>query len=412
MHSDVMDMSFVTRSSTPDEAFALKRQAAILARVNVPGVIRLGALTTKGNETTLALVPIDGETLNTKRLDLNHLVAAMTTLALTVSHIHERSVVHCNINADAVIISAKSGKPLLWKFDRAQPSDAADAKARDTRGLFELLEQQLALIPLSHAPRAVKVRSRVEAIIQAGRNVADTDLPTPKALARLLRQAHQQGQANQQANQKGQPATQSRRGAANERLNSLRSSLKLSPNRRKHSAGSRPSIATLGAGSFLATAALLLGAFGIWKVASASSTPLIDPSLPKCPASGGTTATGGTALVADIDGDGCGDNVELGDSTIKVNDETFTVGNPGDSLAIGRWKCTSGQHLALLRPSTGQVYVFDNWPARGETASPRQVETIKGARSIASASAKSCDRIAVTTARGSVIIDPAASTTS
>jgi hypothetical protein len=40
----------------------------------------------------------------------------------------------------------------------------------------------------------------------------------------------------------------------------------------------------------------------------------------------------------------------------------YLVGDPGDVVVLGRWRCDSIALPALLRPQTGELWAFVAWP--------------------------------------------------
>jgi hypothetical protein len=76
-----------------------------------------------------------------------------------------------------------------------------------------------------------------------------------------------------------------------------------------------------------------------------------------------------TLPAADVDGDGCAEPVHLDGERVTAGDTTYQVGQPGDVVALGDWDCDGQATAALIRPATGQVFVFDGWatPTRDVT---------------------------------------------
>jgi hypothetical protein len=66
-------------------------------------------------------------------------------------------------------------------------------------------------------------------------------------------------------------------------------------------------------------------------------------------------------LHADLDGDGCEESLAFDQGVLTTGEHRFSVGQPGDRVAVGRWQCGTPT-LALLRPATGEVFRFDGWP--------------------------------------------------
>jgi hypothetical protein len=58
------------------------------------------------------------------------------------------------------------------------------------------------------------------------------------------------------------------------------------------------------------------------------------------------------------------------------------LGQPGDLIAVGDWACDGGSAPALLRPSTGDVFVFPGWAAEGEPVTVEARDRVPGAVAI------------------------------
>jgi hypothetical protein len=104
---------------------------------------------------------------------------------------------------------------------------------------------------------------------------------------------------------------------------------------------------------------------------------------------------------ADVDGDGCPEAVEVNGRTVTAGDARWALGEPGDLVAVGDWTCDGGPSPALLRPVTGEVFVFPGWAADGApltvAASDRVVDGV-GIR--AEPGEDRCDRLLVELATG------------
>ena len=73
--------------------------------------------------------------------------------------------------------------------------------------------------------------------------------------------------------------------------------------------------------------------------------------------------------------------VSIRDTTLRVGEARFEVGQPGDRVVVGDWACTGAPTPAVLRPSTGEVFVFPGWAAGGPvTVTP--TTTVAGARDL------------------------------
>jgi hypothetical protein len=101
------------------------------------------------------------------------------------------------------------------------------------------------------------------------------------------------------------------------------------------------------------------------------STP--GPVLqPGCPPAGGP----------DLDGDGCPDPVRVDGAEVVVGDRRFAAGAPGDVVVVGDWACAETATPAVLRPSTGEVFVFPAWPAPGGDVVAGAAAVVPGATSL------------------------------
>jgi hypothetical protein len=65
----------------------------------------------------------------------------------------------------------------------------------------------------------------------------------------------------------------------------------------------------------------------------------------------------------------------------------YSVGLPGDVVAVGDWGCTQQPTAAVLRPSTGAVFVFDTWAA---TATARPLDAAPDPGAVDLTAAREC----------------------
>src|SRR5438105_1341096 len=114
-----------------------------------------------------------------------------------------------------------------------------------------------------------------------------------------------------------------------------------------------PSRAVLSLAAF-ALCAVVLGGRGLNSESAAPRTPHATP--PPCPAVAtySHALQFSNALRADIDGDGCDDELSYADGVLAAGALRMHVGAPGDEIALGHWTC-GPVAVALLRPATGEV---------------------------------------------------------
>jgi len=110
---------------------------------------------------------------------------------------------------------------------------------------------------------------------------------------------------------------------------------------------------------------------------------------PQCPPTG-------SVLAADTDGDGCPEALQWADGVIGSGDRKWAVGQPGDQVAAADWYCSGRATLALLRPGTGEVFVFDGWSQPGRDLSASVAGRVEGGFALRAADlGGSCPRLMV-----------------
>ena len=84
----------------------------------------------------------------------------------------------------------------------------------------------------------------------------------------------------------------------------------------------------------------------------------------------------------DLDADGCPDPVRVTDAVVEAAGIRYGIGRAGDRIAVGDWACDGRATPALLRPGTGEVFVFRAWAARGRAITVRPTTRVARAASI------------------------------
>mgnify|MGYP003109798489 FL=1 len=107
----------------------------------------------------------------------------------------------------------------------------------------------------------------------------------------------------------------------------------------------------------------------------------------------------------DVDGDGCPEEVVLDGRSAQVGSVSVELGQEGDLVALGDWSCDGVATPALLRPETGEVFVFPEWRL-DEPVEVETLATVPGATAIA-AGAGACPSPVLTTPDGSRTVEVA-----
>ncbi len=85
----------------------------------------------------------------------------------------------------------------------------------------------------------------------------------------------------------------------------------------------------------------------------------------------------GQLVLADLDGDGCGEPIVLHEGELRTPEGRFLFGAHGDVLLAGDWDGDGRWGLGLYRPATGAVYLVDE-PGPDAVSHPPQVHRAHG----------------------------------
>ncbi len=139
--------------------------------------------------------------------------------------------------------------------------------------------------------------------------------------------------------------------------------------------GRAPTGLLLGIITIAATALLWTGRSPT--VAGSSSTDDSTPTTTTITTTTTTTTPGGatgctddpgTDEAVDLDGDGCVEPVTVEGNEVRSRTSVVRAGTAGDEVAIASPGCTGPPRVVLLRPSTGEVFVFEDPPTTDRPA--------------------------------------------
>ncbi len=82
----------------------------------------------------------------------------------------------------------------------------------------------------------------------------------------------------------------------------------------------------------------------------------------------------------------------------------YALGQPGDLAVVGDWDCDGTETPALLRPATGEVAVFSEWPAPEAGIAAQYIVVVDGAQSLEIDDRLPCIVLRVRTTDGSVLV--------
>lgn len=383
----------VLRKVAEDEVgrAVLEREADRLRRGRHPGLVRL-------LHAEPGRIDVDwagAETLVESQRDATDLAAAIAAVAATVAHLHRCGIVHGRITSGHVILDAE-GRARLAGLGGVIPR-VPPTPADDVSDVGRLLDRVL------DAPAPTRPRgwgrggepSQVDALAAIRDQACDPDparRPTARALAQALARVapplayppDPEAEPDDGPVERDEPEAEDRPVDVEVEVERDRGPLELSwlddvpapvgpaadgpvaptwtppPERR------RPRTAVLvTVGAALAGAALLIGR---------RPAPAPTPTTVAAPAGGGPTVATSTAPTStdppcpgavvggpDVDGDGCGDEVRIAPGGVQANGIRYAVGRTGDRIAVADWDCDGVATPGLVRPATGEVFLFRSW---------------------------------------------------
>lgn len=361
-----------------DDARRLRHEAEMLDLARHPGVVELVSCESDGDDVTLLTRFAGTHSLDTVGpVTVARAAGIVAALASTVADLHDLGIAHGRIDPSHVVIGA-GGRPLLCGFggggrvgcrpgstaipgfiDSAASGEATLAPETDVYGLGAVLRALVVDGPNEFEPipdrrfNLARLRpmwsgyQRRALLTLADRATDEMPLRRPPA-----------------------------RRFASDILETVPSATIddampfTAPGTTQRDQSRR---LTLGPTIAAAIALLVVAAFvtNAWRGARSAASPAAPSMVATVAATSDQTATtdgpcGTAPRGPDLDGDGCGDAVEVQpDRVVAVGTTRFTVGAPGDQVALGDWDCDGTSTIALLRPSTGEVFVFDSWAISG-----------------------------------------------
>ena len=375
----------IVRRAVGDDAERVRRVARRLEVAAHPGVVPV--VSSSGDEDRWELrMAYGGRPVElVGSLTAQQVGAAVASVAATLADLHAGGIVHGRLNASRVLVGAH-GRTLLCGFgDGAHGAGPED----DVAALGRLVTHLLGSRPDDEGPpwrrtRDDRVRRSLLRLADSACAEPPSRRPTARALAASLAAAAPS--ASPGGMDHGPPPRHLR---AKGGLGQLR-----------HPAVGVLACLVVLAAALAASAALSMGTTGE-QVRSPSAT---DRSSQQ-------TATSVVASMVrgagHVDGspvpcpDPC-DLVSVRETMVRAGGATFEVGRPGDRVVVGDWSCTGAPQPAVLRPSTGEVFVFPGW-AGDHVVTVTATTTVAGGRDLVVEHGDTgCPRLVVVGADGTV----------
>lgn len=387
------------RAASPVVAERLRHEAAMLERVQIPGVISLveysdddpPTLRTRfGGSRTLAATP---------QMDLPRCAGLVAALASTVADLHGRGVAHRRLTADHVLV-APDGRPVICGFGGAstEPTQQID----DVRSLGMLLTELVrpladeAPIPAQRLGRRSgwSGYQRRALLNLADQAASEHSTLTAAALARSILATAPDATLTDASESDAPSPTRRRFEHRLARAAAIAAAVLVAVGGVIAMLGSDDAGREDAGGAVLPASAAPTST----TTTSADTTeppapPADEPEEPDEPA----VAEGpGERAVADHPALGCGANSEEDSTTaagrdcdvtvsvrhgiLTVDDLQFEVGADPAAVAIGDFRCVGAADPALLDVETGEVFLFDDWADRRSDVTATAVQQIEGAR--------------------------------
>jgi tRNA A-37 threonylcarbamoyl transferase component Bud32 len=392
----------VKRVTQHDRRERLRHEAAILERARHPGVVEVVDIDDGDDATTLSTAWVGGGSLAAAEMAPRKLAGIGAVLAMTVADLHDRAIVHRGITSDHVLLDGL-GRVVLVGFGDASSSPGGSDTADDVAAIGAVLEAKLptdgaALAKLRTSPAERQVVERLRAVLARARDPEPSRRPSARALSGLLTEIA------------GEPV--GGRPIRLPRPTSADAAASVAPHPfapayaalRAAFAQLRPRLATRARAIALALAATVIVGVAA-RTALASGTPrepaISDTTLvvPETIAMSPTTTSATTRATSprvwptsvpcpqlaprgerrDVDGDGCPEAVTVDGPQVVVDGTRYDVGAPGDAVAVADWDCDGSDTPAVVRPSTGEVFVFEGWATTEAPVPARLLDRVPGA---------------------------------
>ena len=385
------------RSRNDADALRLLHEAEVLALARHPGVVELVGCVRDGEGVVLTTEFVGTHSLDTLGpVTVERAAGLIAALAETIADLHDVGVVHGRVDPSHVLIGI-DGRPILCGFagggrvgstpppsppltgfsDPAASNEAPLSTQRDVHGLGCLLRSLI----LDDGPDVEPIPERRFAL---DRFRAPWSGFRRRALLTLA------DRATDDVPSRRPPA----RRLAHDLLETIPGAALVgaSDTNQRHVASHRGLVAKLLVGGAVAVTFFSLIARGENHTSTSASAvaSTTAPAMTARRADTTTTAAMTTAssrchagtlpITDDLDGDGCGDEVHVEDGrVVVVGSQRFLAGEAGDRVAVGDWDCDGTASVAVLRPASGAIFVFDRWATATADVSVPPVSTVADA---------------------------------
>lgn len=343
--SRVGDRLVAVKTAEADAAARLRAEARVLQALDHPGLVQVIEVTDTDGVVSMRTAFAGADTWATRPPEAAvERAAGIAAVAATLADLHARGVTHGALEAGHVI-RGDHDRPVLCGLSRTRGDDPADLQA-DLVALAELIDAP----PLPDGPRATSLATLANRIRSGRCQAADVVDQANRIAAET---AHQLSVGHRRI-----------------------------PRR-------LPAVAAIAALALVATMVVAAA------LPHSARTPRASPALaaPTTP-----TSTAGPALAAPTTEPPPGVVIDHGG-------RRYRIGQAGDVVVVGDWDCDGTPTPAVLRPSTGDIAVFDRWPEPDASVRSASAWVVEDARDLTAETGAGCDLLRVHTTGESRLLD-------
>lgn len=323
----------VKRGSGADAAI-LRTEAARLRLAAHPGVVEVVCSAGTDEAWELHLARAGHPVGSLPPMSPRQIARVVAAAASTVADLHASGLVHGHLDGDCVLVGQGSRVVLSG----LGPDDAGATPADDVAALGALVLSLLAAstgtggISTRGARSRTSIRRALGAVAETASSAHVAHRPTARRLAASL---------SQLAGGIEQPA--------------------IAPGPRHAAPRRRSQLPALVAAVAGATAVSIAASRLAGRHEPTGEPPAVAPV---------TTLSAPRSCVRAGSGAECASRVEVDGTRIVVDDRVYEVGLPGDQVVLGDWDCDASATPAVLRPDTGEVFVFGGWAGADAIEAP------------------------------------------
>lgn len=378
------DGPVVIKRGQGDDAERLRLEGERLARARHPGVVGLVRSGAVGDGWELCTRHAGRSVASLGALTAPQVAGIAAGVAATLADLHELGLAHGRIDGSHVLVGDQ-GRPVLCGFGAGDPTARPED---DVAGLGALLTWLLGTdesgepIPEQRwwGRRAWSGWERRALLLLADQSVADppTCRPTARRLAAAIAEA---------VPAPARPGDPHLEGDPIERLRAASPADPPSPARlRRAVALGLAGAVLLAAGAHQTLRGDRPPSAGRIGPAAATSTP-VDPPAPSPEVRTAVSIAGGELF---------------------AGGRRYRVGQEGDEVLVDDWDCDGEAAPALLRPGTGEVFVFPRWIDEGTLVVEPVLEVVGAEALVSEAVDGSCPALRVRTTGGELLPVPEA----